>query len=167
MTASIRLLVSLIVLTAGFAGFGANPAGWWQSVVGQRRPADDRRTWLEVQPAEAFSRFTIRRIQMKTGLLDQMAGGELDLFEAAAWFRFLNSEPAEYPETSWWALPGDCDGEKLCRQVILWTRLRLEGVVSERQVKERVHQLEATLAAHKRRHGTVVLPDLSPAGVGP
>jgi hypothetical protein len=89
-----------------------------------------------------------------------LAAGDLTLFEAAARFRLLNNIPAELADRGWHLFEGRCEGEKVCRQVLLWAEAELKSVEARSRAGALLRNLEAELAAHIARNGRVVLPDL-------
>jgi hypothetical protein len=154
MTTSLRLTSTLALLSAGLVGIGLYRAEALQ--VLPTPLGESAVVGLIESPPEA--QVTIRRVKAKSEVIDRVRRGEITLFEAAAWFRHLNSEPPEYPENSWRQLRGDCNNEKVCRQVILWVDGQLGGKAPANEVDELVMHLEAELQRHLAEHGSVILP---------
>jgi hypothetical protein len=76
------------------------------------------------------------------------------------WFRRLNEEAGYRQQPFWQRLPGKCEDEKTCRQVILWVRMRMSEIHrSPDEVEAAVRVLEGELDEHIARHGKVLLPD--------
>jgi hypothetical protein len=100
-----------------------------------------------------------QRIEAKRRVVSQVMAGELTLFEAGAWFRFLNETPPGFT-CECRHVPGDSEEEKACRQVILWAEdeLRWRGLLES--AADLSARLEKQLAAHQAEHGRVVLPEL-------
>jgi hypothetical protein len=97
-------------------------------------------------PAPEAGQVVQDRIKGKIKVIDRLLAGELTLLEAAAWFRHLNDNPPEAPldyRTHW---PGGSDGEKLCRQVIYWVRMR-RSPEAEGSAERLERELEELLAA--------------------
>jgi hypothetical protein len=99
-----------------------------------------------------------RRLKEKERVVARLRAGELGLLEAAAWFRFLNDNPPEYPSAFRARYPGRSDGEKACRQVIAWVKTELYYTVPESQAASEVRRLEAELAALLAEHEHIELP---------
>jgi hypothetical protein len=154
MTLAIRLLASLILLAGGLAGAGSVHPDL-EAVVG----------WQTVQSGQNNSmiengKIVVARIGEKEKVTLALLAGDLDLFEAAAWFRELNLSPKNRPDQTWQRWPGRCDGEKLCRQVIAWAGARLETTLPPSLARARMREMEAVLKAHLAQHGNVILPSL-------
>jgi hypothetical protein len=88
-----------------------------------------------------------RRDAAKFRVAAQVMAGELDLFEAAAHFRQINHEPPELMQLVYQRLPGATDEEKLCREVILWVKLRNPRQATHGEVLKAVAGLEYALAS--------------------
>ncbi|HZT82744.1 MAG TPA: hypothetical protein VFA26_21115 [Gemmataceae bacterium] len=103
-------------------------------------------------------RAVVQRLEKKQQVIAALLGGRLSLLEAAARFRELNETPSELPNHSYRILfEGKSDEERLCRQVIAWAYNEAE-VSSPEGARAVRRRLEAELAEHLARHGTVVLP---------
>lgn len=156
MTAS-RLLLCLSLLIVALVCFGSTRVGWLE------REAAASKGTFEIFPPSQQNEIITRRIKARIRVVDQLMAGEVTLVEAAAWFRYLNDTPPDYPEPSWRLLPGPSEGEKLCRQVIGWAEAHLCS-------RPRSPQLEARYAALKKeladllaaQRGKVVLPEVGP-----
>lgn len=101
-----------------------------------------------------------QRLKAKEEVVYRTVDGELTLFEAAAWFRFLNENPSDCQEAYRETCLGKSDEEKLCRQVISWVgeSLRHRGLAS--RAEQETRRLEQILAQHLGKSGTVKLPEL-------
>jgi hypothetical protein len=143
MTMAIRGLVGLIILAGGLAG------------AGLARPD---LAVLDRQGETDTEQYALRRLHAKHEIILALMARDLGLFEAAAWFRELNSSPPEFPAQGWQRLPGRCDDEKICRQVIFWARAQMLDTMPTCQVQAQVQQMEGELEAHIARHGKVILP---------
>jgi hypothetical protein len=99
-----------------------------------------------ILPPDDLTVARARRLTMKGWAVQQLAAGELTLFETAAVFRQLNSLPPvpEQRGPSWQS--GADEGERLCR-------FRPE------EVKARLDRLEQELQEHLLAHGEVRLPN--------
>jgi hypothetical protein len=106
------------------------------------------------------SEITAYRIQAKRGVVEQLVRQELTLFEAAAWFRFFNENPADYQDDYRRAWPGRCDGEKVCRQVIHWVYTDLYGGPPSSRAEAEKDRLEQVLEDYLKEHRTVELPQI-------
>ena len=109
---------------------------------------------LEAPPESAICE---RRCAAKLQVVARIVAGELDLFEAAAHFRYLNHEPLEYPQLGYRELPGKTDEEKLCRQVISWVNSDQRDKAPSSEVERLVADLEAALESRLRRCGRIEL----------
>jgi hypothetical protein len=106
------------------------------------------------------STITQRRIAAKTTVIDQLIRDEISLFHAAQQFASQNSYPLGMEDLSWKKLPGKDDGEKLCRQVMIWVESELSNRVSESQKQMTLQRLEQQLTQHLTRFGGVRLHEL-------
>jgi hypothetical protein len=151
---NIRLLCSLGLFSAFLVAVAFLPSSWTELAGVQSPPAQPHRVNL---PDPEFQ-IVAERVKAKDRITAQVVDGALDLLEAAAWFNHLNNAP-EYPERGWRKLPGNCDGEKLCRQVILWVKAYLDEKRQSSQAEVLVRELEDELKWHIECNGTVVLPE--------
>jgi hypothetical protein len=151
MGGTIRLLG--LALLSVLAGVGLTWLGWDR---GPRRTA----CWPVLPPLEKavlVQKHTLAR----DALAREVIAKEMGLFDAAVWFRRFNEEAGYHQESYWQRLPGKCDDEKACRQVITWVRRRLEEVnMPTSQVEAIVGDLEEELEEHLSESGRVILPDL-------
>jgi len=115
-----------------------------------------------VAPPSLRSEVTQNRIRAKTLVIEQLLRDEISLFEAARQFAQLNASPADLADTSWQKMPGRDEGEKLCRQVLIWAESELLAHYPESQRLHLQERLEQQLAQHLARFGTVRLNDLQP-----
>ena len=131
----------------------------WPTVLGLEVATAKRVRSSEVTApgpqCEAFK----ARIDAKTQIIARLRAGELNLFEAAAWFACVNREPAEFADRTWQNLPGSSDEEKLCRQVLFWVRGNLAHAMPESEMDSFVAGLEARLSVRLRDGGRVELPE--------
>jgi len=92
----------------------------------------------------------------KSRVTRELLDERLSLVQAAAWFRHLDDNmPGTAPDY----LPGKTEGERYCREVILWAQAESRDWSTDRaaEVTCRLEtELEDHLAAHK---DVVVLPD--------
>ncbi len=149
---STRFFIGLILLAGGLAGASSVPAGvgWALGLRIESQPS--------YQPAPERTLVILSRITAKDRVVGKLLAGETGLFEAAAWFRSLNTTPAEYPDEHWKNMPGRCDGEKTCRQVIAWALAHMQERMPSSQIEARMHQWEEELERHIACNGRVVLP---------
>lgn len=152
MFASLRWASPLLALAAAFVALIVARPAWL-------RPAASRASSssLLAQTPEK-SRILQDRIAAKNAVADRLLAGEMDLAEAAAWFRHLNDNPPSFPSHFRDRWPGVGDGEKLCRQIIHWVKVRLQSTRAFSEADVVAHELEADLAALLARDGTVELP---------
>jgi hypothetical protein len=148
-----RLLTGLVLLAFALLSVRAMPSGWLTPFGLQ---------WQAARPqAGAGSLVVCRRIQAREAIARRVLANDLGLLEAAAWFAYLNDTPAEQPDPHWRRIPGNSDGEKLCRQVILCARYQAwtKTAPSDEQVR-RLSLVEEELKQHLACHGTITLSDL-------
>jgi hypothetical protein len=96
------------------------------------------------------------RVGHRNQVLDDLCGGRVGMFEAAARFRDLSPELAGGPDPSNF-YAGNSEGERYCRQVIWWVRRRavLESSAEASRLADR---LEDELGERLRREGEIRLP---------
>jgi hypothetical protein len=117
---------------------------------------------VELQRSPLEAQIAMRRVKEKTEVIRRLRRGELTLFEAAAWFRHINNEPPEYSNTTWQRLPGNCNNEKVCRQVLYWVTGQLVGRAPQSEINALLERLEGELQQHIVEHGSVILPGWEP-----
>jgi hypothetical protein len=120
-----------------------------EALVRPEAPAMERRLFVLPQ-----------RMKAQRRVIGQLVDGRIDLFEAAAWFRYLNETPPDCPGESIEHWPGASPEEKLCRQVIDYVRNDQRRLGSEGQADELARRLEQQLADALARPGGLVLPPL-------
>jgi len=160
MPASIRPLLSLLLLTTATVAVGATRSDWWAALLQpDRLPRPAHSATEELQPPTLESIYLAKRIAAKTRIIQLLHTGEMNLFQAAAWFRYLNTEgdSAQYFPN---LLPGASVEEKMCRQVIHWLVCSRRGHSPDAELRAMQRRLEAELTAHMARHGKVVLPEM-------
>jgi hypothetical protein len=149
-----RLLTVLILLACALATVVALRPAW----LGCRWSREGAGVMRPCLPPDELSGARVRRLMMKGLAVQQLAAGELTLFETAALFGQLNSLPPslEHMIPPW---PSGADeGERLCRQVIQWADKEWEHHFPPEEVKARVERLEQELQEHLAAHGGVRLP---------
>jgi hypothetical protein len=160
MRATIRLFVGLVLVAFTLASLHYVPAGFL-ALLGVQASPDSVRSPTQRSLDAADEEIAIRceRIKAKERIVDLLLTGELGLIPAAAWFEVVNASPPAYPDKSWRVYSGQCDGEKLCRQVIAWARCRLEVALPESAVQVKIRHLEKELHDHIAQHGKVILSE--------
>ena len=160
MSAALRVLIPCLL---AFAFLGAVLARLdWLRAIGVDLATLDKgpnATSLVVSGSPTECKAVETRCAAKDTVVARIMAGELDLFEAAACFRYLNHEPPEYRSMGYLQLPGGSDEEKLCRQVIRWVKTGGNASPSAREVEQMRARLEAELAARLRRDGRIALPE--------
>jgi hypothetical protein len=139
MIASLRWIAPLTALASlAFAVLAAQP-DWLRP-----DPASRPTSILLAAPDEK-SRIMQDRMAARTKVVERLLAQEINLVEAAAWFRELNDNPPHLrcDYRSQW--PGDSDGEKLCRQVINWAEIHLHGLRTPSEAQEIVSRLRDEL----------------------
>jgi hypothetical protein len=152
-----RLLYAALGLVGCLAGFevgqpyleSLNAASGEKPLVRPGDPSVERR--LHVVPL---------RTKAKGRVIEQLAAGRITLFEAAAWFRWLNENPPDCLGESTDGWPGSSPDEKVCRQVLAYVRLEKRRVGADSQAEELADVLEMELANAVARKGGLVLPSL-------
>src|SRR5215212_5848266 len=98
MAAALRFYGIGLLLSAGMATTAVVMPGWLEALgVEFPPPAAPKASCLLSAPAPQVEVLR-KRLEAKQRVMAQLEAGELDLFEAAAWFRYLDGEPAEYAE---------------------------------------------------------------------
>lgn len=154
MALSLRWLAALILLATGLAGVVTGRREWPRFAGTPVQPS----VCPMVSPPAEASTIVMRRIKAKTNIIEKLLAGELTLFEAGAWFRYLNSEPKSTPNFHWENLPGNDSNEKICRQVITWTEGRMRHQAPASEIAEVLRRLEEELCRHIADNGKVILP---------
>lgn len=116
--------------------------------------------WAEQRKREQLERAlqaTRERENSKAIVVEELLNGEMNLFEAAAWFRLLHEAPQSWPDPCH-PRPGYDDGERWCRLVINYTGNRLRCEQSASQADALSQRWEAALQEQLEQHGRVNLP---------
>ncbi len=148
-----RMMSGLLLLAGGLAAAMAYRPDWLTHHAS--RPAPRSGSYTVSAPDEMADQLA-RRIRARISVAEQLLAGEMTLAEAAAAFRMLNTLPPKLAQEQWRALPGRSDGEKVCRQVILWAAA--EKPPGGEDGSGRLRELERELQALIARDGEVVLP---------
>jgi hypothetical protein len=101
-------------------------------------------------------------VAKRSEITSDLIAGRLTLFEAAAGFRAVRQIKAKYQQPAPRSFQGKPEEEHLCREVLVYVELRLEGGPAQAAVVARLHK---ELQEHLERYGTVhlpALPDLDP-----
>ena len=146
---------ALLLMVPGLTAVGLGWAGWNRASSSERTSAGSSRL-LVVSSEE--NRVIQQRLVAKNRVIDSLLAEEMNLQEAAAWFRFLNDNPPEFPCDFRERTPGRDEGEKACRQVLQWVRTRLPLQLPESQGTALVHHLESQLDALLADSDSVELP---------
>ena len=93
-----------------------------------------------------------------TNIVNQLQAGELDLFQAAAWFRHVNQERPHCSDRAWLLIQGDSDEEKQCRQVISWARSYFEDSMPPSERAVLMTKLEGQLSDRLCERDRIELP---------
>jgi hypothetical protein len=99
-----------------------------------------------------------QRSLAKKRVVEQLAAGRIDLFEAGAWFRWLNETPSDVPTEPIFGWPGAGPEETLCRQVILYVRNETRWLALQSPPEELALRLERQLTSALARPGGLKLP---------
>jgi hypothetical protein len=155
MTITTRTLLVLVLMSGALAAAMVFRPHWLTDTVGQ--PSASAFDFLSSPPDERCQQIT-HRVRMKEAIAQQVADGELSLIEAAVLFRRLRAAGSTYTDNSWQELPGNSEGEKLCRQVIFWVTSDLSGSPREDLLPALQTRLEKELERLLARDGVVHLP---------
>jgi hypothetical protein len=157
----IRLSVLGLLMVAGFAvwtqgdlldRWGLNFAAFAEFQEREGR-ASQRRQAL-VRRAE----ITRKRIDAKEAVIKDLLAERLTFLKAARRFKDLNEQPVTFQDNYRAAFAGRSDGEKVCRQVLVWTEAGLTKLTPSQAEKLRC-RFEEELAENMRQNGgMVVLP---------
>ena len=157
MTATIRFWMTGIVLSAAFTGVAiAWPA--WLEVLGVERASQKYPSSYTVLGPCKEGQVLAARCEAKSQILDRLRTRELNLFVAAAWFRHINQESAQYVGRHSKQYEGNTEEEKLCRQVISWAASCLSGQMPASELQLLLAELEGQLANRLCAEGRVDLP---------
>jgi hypothetical protein len=145
---------SLLVLAAALSGAGLAWSGWTRLMKPAPKPTARALVMAPTEESEILS----QRLRAKNRIVERLLAGELNLLEAAAWFRHLEDNPLWLRVDFRSANPGRSDGEKACRQVIRWVSKRLAGQMPTSQAELVLCQLQAELDTLLADSDTVELP---------
>lgn len=112
---------------------------------------------LVKQPDKAID-VAIKRVIAKRKVIRRLVAREITLLEAAAWFRHLNDNPAQYPSHFRSHFLGASDGEKAARQVILWVQTQLSHTTPKSEADAIVARLKNELNELLARDPLIELP---------
>jgi hypothetical protein len=98
-----------------------------------------------------------RRSEIKERITKQFLTGDITLLEAAASFRNVNRQSADFPIGSAALLPGRTEEEKTCNQVLFWVAAVLSAH-EDQDADEIIAELREELEAHIRESGAPLLP---------
>jgi hypothetical protein len=152
MIASLRWIAPLTALPALSLAFLVARPDWLY-----RGPASPPMSVVLSGPDEK-SQIVQGRLAARTKVVERLLAHQLTLIEAAAWFRELNDNPPNLRCDYRNNYPGDSDGEKLCRQVIHWAEIHLNGTRTPSEVQEVVAGLWDELDRLLCQGGPVELP---------
>jgi hypothetical protein len=150
----VRPETCLTVLAVGLLGAGLAWQGWSRAMNPARQQRGSR---LLAEPPEG-GHVASERIRAKSRVVSGLLEGEMTLVEAAAWFRFVNDNPPEYPCLFRETITGRSDGEKACRQVIYWVRARLRAEMTASQADLVLCRLQGDLDTLLAQDDAVELP---------
>jgi hypothetical protein len=132
--------------------WGLNP-GTFAECREQEGRASQRRQALERQ-----SEITLRRIEAKQAVTNDLMAGRLTFLMAARKFKELNEQPITCQDNYRSRFPGRTDDEKVCRQAMTWAEGGLKKLTPSLAEKLRC-QFEEELEENMRQNGgLVVLP---------
>ncbi len=100
---------------------------------------------------------TQERENNKEIVVEELINGEMNLFEAAAWFRLIHEAPQSWPDPCH-PRPRHDDGERWCRLVINYTSNRVRYEQSASQADVLRQRWETALHEQLDHHGGVKLP---------
>ena len=151
---SIRVFLAGMLILAGLTVVVLRP-DWLRPLgieVATFTGAPDRakKSYVLFGPSREFEVCRLR-CAAKAQVVFRIVAGDLDLYEAAAQFRYLNHEPPNCRQLGYLRLPGKTDEEKLCREVILWVKAEYRQLATASEVELFVADLEAKLASRLRQ----------------
>lgn len=157
MATSIRALTIFALFSGALSSLQVAWPHWAHHLMSGQSPFASGAPLLS--PSGPHHEALLQRQEGKRKVIAQFLAQDLTLLEAAAAFRQLNNTPSSYP-VLWSLLPGRCEGEKCCLQVLNWAECewRGQGRISDADIDALLHRLREELADHIRRHGKVVLP---------
>ncbi len=156
---SLRQFFAAVLLTVGLMGV----TFYRTASLHIPDPPPEVSEWGVVMASPPEAQAAIRRIEGKNKVVAKLVRGEINLFEAAARFRYLNSQPADCPSATWLQMEGATAEEKVCRQVICWVEGQLVGRAPDSEVRASIEGLRTALLQHIAEHGGVTLPAWAPA----
>ncbi|HTU88592.1 MAG TPA: hypothetical protein VMF69_00710 [Gemmataceae bacterium] len=157
-----RMLSGLFALTALMLTVSSLPAESLLELFPMTDRFGRRMSLVETQrQGEQLSRLTqgvMERLCCKERISDALTSGEMPLIEAAACYRSL------YEDSKAWhnfqrPCPKHDDGENWCREVILWTDMKIRIEQSPDKADALRQCLEAELQELLECHSTVGLPE--------
>jgi hypothetical protein len=164
MTFWIRLLCGAVAVTGSVVGVAYTQSGSTDQFLADiRATLNFRRDSAQEQQRSALishrQEIVTRRLKAKHTLIWQLIDGEMNLWQTAAWFKYLNENPADCRDPYEIAFQGASDEEKVCRQVIAWVNSEARGALPSSRAQTEATRLEKELADHLAAHGgKVVLP---------
>jgi hypothetical protein len=117
-----------------------------------------RKPTFDLEPSPEVVQVT-NRIAAKTRVVVRLEARELDLFEAAAHFRELDSAAPDFSAFAWSRFPGETDAEKRCRQVICWVDVHAGQHLPPDERTRILADLEKALAVRLYQEGRFDLPE--------
>ena len=157
MTAMLRFYAAGIVLAVAIAGVAVVRPAWLAILGVEIATRQQSQTRLVIGPAEEYAVYEARD-KAKTAIVNQLQAGELDLFQAAAWFRHVNQERPHCSDRAWLLIQGDSDEEKQCRQVISWARSYFEDSMPPSERAVLMTKLEGQLSDRLCERDRIELP---------
>jgi hypothetical protein len=157
MIALLRREALLIALTIGLVGLAVASASHLPPAA-QRQPSDHPLIGQLALAPDEQSEVLQQRMATKEKVIERLVEEELTLLQAAAWFRFLNDNPPEYPSDFRHRYPGNSDAEKACRQVLAWLNPYLRRRLVESQAATTLCRLEGELEVLLAENGNIELP---------
>jgi len=162
MTSLSRTLSGLFLLAVLLLSFASLPAEWMVELCSPTNGVGERISlFKERERGVRLSRelqVEAERTHSKAMIVETLLSGEMTLFEAATQFRSLYEEPQawQYPNC---ARPRHDEGERWCQVVIDWAEKNVPARHSPARADALRRRLEQELYEHRKRHGTVKLPD--------
>jgi hypothetical protein len=159
---SSRLLTGFLIGSALLLTFASLSAEWVLEASTVTDSTGQRISlWEAYRQGQRLSRAvqeTKERTAAKERIADMVAGNEITLIEAAAWFRALHRTPDSWNNIMC-PRPGEQEGKEWCCLVITYVEMKTRNEQSVSQAEFVKQRLQADLQEQLDRHGNIELPE--------
>ena len=159
MTATIRFYTTGLVMAVALVGVAVAQPAWLADLgieIAQQPRQSRQQTQVVFGTAEEYVVYEAKD-KAKNAIVNQLRSGELDLFQAANWFRHVNQELSRNRDRALSSVEGNSDDEKHCRQVIRWAKSYFENSMPSSELALLVTKLEGQLSDRLRQGGRIEL----------